>query len=399
LVRKFKKQEQLELRQEDPILADPLVFGKDWEIDYKEIEIGVELGRGAFGVVYRARWRNADCVVKQMHQDLASDHVALNNFLREAHNMKNLRPHPNVCDLLGVCTKPEFPVCIVTELLSEGSLVDLFNNGKITIDAGLAVTIAKDIASGMSHLHKENILHCDLAARNLLVSLKGKDQYVVKVADFGLSHISESDNYNLKAEAKFPIRWSAPELMTRAQVSKASDVWSFGVVIWEIIEWEKPYHQIASNNEVMKQVCNEGLRLERPTRIEIADKLWEIMKSCWATEPKNRPSFQDLYKTLGELEVALGRSQSTRNVLLTLNGEFNYARSPYEQPNYTRSPLDNSPSKIHTKKLSSGDGDTYKRTPENENDTKWQQGLVQKGNLSKGDADTYQQTPAKPDEV
>jgi len=242
--------------------------------------------------------------------------------------MKNLRPHPNVCDLLGVCTQPGSPICIVTELLSEGSLVDLFNNGKIMIDAGLAVTIAKDIASGMSHLHKENILHCDLAARNLLVSLKGKDQYVIKVADFGLSHISESDNYNLKAEAKFPIRWSAPEVMTRGQVSKMSDVWSFGVVVWEILEWKKPYHHIQMNADVMRLVCNENLRLERPARIEIPDELWSIMMECWLADPKKRPTFQDLYKQLGDLEIAMGSKHEMSSFLSTGPRELNYLRSP-----------------------------------------------------------------------
>jgi len=183
----------------------------------------------------------------------------------------------------------------------------------------------------MSHLHKENILHCDLAARNLLVSLKGKDQYVIKVADFGLSHISESDNYNLKAEAKFPIRWSAPEVMTRGQVSKMSDVWSFGVVIWEILEWKKPYHQVQLNQDVMRMVCSEkeNLRLERPSRIEIPDELWEIMQSCWLANPNKRPTFQDLYRQLGELEIAMGKEVTSSFLTPHVSGgQLNYLRSP-----------------------------------------------------------------------
>jgi len=314
--------------------------------------------------------------VKQMHSELTSDRAAMNTFLKEADNMKNLRPHPNVCDLLGVCTKPEFPICIVTELLSEGSLVDLIQNGKISIDANLAVTIAKDIASGMSHLHKENILHCDLAARNLLVSLKGKDQYVIKVADFGLSHISESDNYNLKAEAKFPIRWSAPEVMTRGQVSKAADIWSFGVVVWEILEWEKPYHEIGSNNDVMRKVCNDGLRLGRPSRIEIPDRLWEIMQMCWHSDAKQRPTFQDLYKLLLELENTLGK-QPTPLVLVSQGQVYNYARSPLDENNsqkgawkkgaidnpYHQSPVQTDPDhQSPTPKMKDSE-EVYKQTP------------------------------------
>jgi len=296
--------------------------------------------------------------------------------------MKKLRTHPNVCDLLGVCTKPGFPICIVTELLSEGSLVDLFRTGKIFIDANLAVTIAKDIASGMSHLHKENILHCDLAARNLLVSPKGKDQYVIKVADFGLSHLSESDNYNLRAEAKFPIRWSAPEVMTRGQVSKAADIWSFGVVVWEILECEKPFHEISSNNDVMRKVCNEGFRLERPTRIEIPDRLWEIVQSCWLVDPKQRPTFQELYKQLGELEATLGKQPASIVLISSKGGSTNYIRSPLDlkpktgwkkgaiEDPYHQSPVDNVKEEGN-----------YKQTP----GTKQQQQSEAEGN--------YRQTP------
>jgi len=270
-----------------------------------------------------------------------------------------LRPHPNVCDLLGVCTNKQNPICIVTELLSEGSLTDLFNSSKIFIDAGLAVTVAKDIASGMSHLHRENILHCDLAARNLLVSLKGKDQYIIKVADFGLSHTSESDNYNLKAEAKFPIRWAAPEVMTRAQVSKAADVWSFGVVVWEILEWKKPYEEIQANNDVMKKVCTEGLRLKRPTRIAIPDRLWEIMQSCWSEDPKTRPTFQDLYKQLGELEASMSTEQKLDPTPSNMGGEWNYIRSPLNFPQQIESPQW---SKAQPRK-SNADEDHYLQTP------------------------------------
>jgi len=229
----------------------------------------------------------------------------------------------------------------------------------------LAVTIAKDIASGMSHIHKENIMHCDLAARNLLVSLKGKDQYVIKVADFGLSHISESDNYNLKAEAKFPIRWSAPEMMTRGQVSKASDVWSFGVVVWEILQFEKPYSEIASNSEVMKKVCNEGLRLARPTRIQIPDELWEIIQSCWQLDPKSRPTFEQLYQRLADLDARMNKEASPLVFISKTGTKCNYitTAADYHQtpkegeysqtpdPNdYTQTPEENSYAQTPRKK-------------------------------------------------
>jgi len=161
--------------------------------------------------------------------------------------------------------------------------------------------------------------------------LKGKDSYVIKVADFGLSHISESDNYNLKAEAKFPIRWSAPEVMTRGQVSKMSDVWSFGIVMWEILEWKKPYSQVSLNSDVMKMVCNEGLRLTRPTRVDVPDEFWEIIQSCWNSDPKKRPTFQELYRQLGGLEIKMGKEDMSSFLSSSANhqgGLLNYLRSP-----------------------------------------------------------------------
>jgi len=268
------------------------------------------------------------------------------------------------------------------------------------IDPLLAVEIGKDICSGMAHLHAENILHCDLAARNLLVSLKGKDQYVIKVADFGLSHISESDNYNLKAEAKFPIRWSAPEVMTRGQVSKPADVWSFGVVIWEIVEWEKPYHQIESNTDVMRKVCNAGMRLEKPSRIPFPEKLWKIVLSCWDADPKARPSFQELYMKLGELEAAIGRTQSSKSILVAQGGQYNYARSSGDaQQNYTRSPLEKGQSSLLKNENKKGDEGTYLQSPVAAQKPKVEEGIYNQtpakihSNLSSGDADTYKQTP------
>jgi len=200
-----------------------------------------------------------------------------------------------------VCTAEDRPICILTEYLTEGSLSEMISRGDIKIDSNLALSIARDVASGMSHLHEEKILHCDLAARNLLVALKGKDQYVVKVADFGLSHIAaESENYNINAETKFPIRWSAPEVMTRHQVSQKSDVWSYGVAMWEIIEQKKPYNDLLSNQEVMEQVC-KGAKLPRPTRIAIPDAFWELILTCFAYEPRDRPFFQQLCKSLADL--------------------------------------------------------------------------------------------------
>eukprot|EP01119_Soliformovum_irregulare_P018057 TRINITY_DN5472_c0_g1_i2.p1 TRINITY_DN5472_c0_g1~~TRINITY_DN5472_c0_g1_i2.p1 ORF type:complete len:1076 (+),score=303.21 TRINITY_DN5472_c0_g1_i2:3249-6476(+) len=324
---KLKKEE---LKTPDGILTPIGSPGKEWEVNYEDLEIGRRLGEGAFGIVYQAKWRNAACVVKEMKVN-SEDKLAMKDFLREAHNMKRLRPHPNVTDLLGVCTAPEKPICIITEYLSEGSLSELISAGKINIDAKLALNIAKDVAAGMAHLHEEKILHCDLAARNLLVALKGKDDYVVKVADFGLSHIAaESENYNINAEAKFPVRWSAPELMTRHQVSQKSDIWSYGVSMWEIIEQKIPYFHLPSNSDVREAVC-KGEKLSRPTRIQISDDFWNLILSCFAYEPRDRPLFQELCQRLSQM------SGVQRPISQVPMGQLpsEYSKTPANSPSFS----------------------------------------------------------------
>eukprot|EP01119_Soliformovum_irregulare_P016450 TRINITY_DN4756_c0_g2_i2.p1 TRINITY_DN4756_c0_g2~~TRINITY_DN4756_c0_g2_i2.p1 ORF type:complete len:162 (-),score=36.88 TRINITY_DN4756_c0_g2_i2:129-614(-) len=147
----------------------------------------------------------------------------------------------------------------------------------------------------MAHIHAENILHCDLAARNLLVQRRGND-YLLKVADFGMSHMSQSDAYDVKANVHVPVRWCAPEVFTKHEFSKASDVWSFGVVMWEICQASVPYFELKSNKQVMEYVVSGG-RLDRPRKINVPDEYWSIIQKCWAP-PQDRPSFETLAQTL-----------------------------------------------------------------------------------------------------
>lgn len=214
--------------------------------------------------------------------------------------MSRLRRHPNVCSFFGVCLDDNYPICVVTEYVSEGSLFDM--QSKLDMTTELILSLSRDAACGMQHIHKENVLHCDLAVRNLLVALQG-EQYYVKIGDFGLAHrvTAETGVYDINNDSKLPIRWSAPEVIAHQQFSKASDVWSFGVVVWEMIQKAIPYTDIISNLRVVQMVCNEKEHLSRPTRMEIPDELWSIMESTWRFEPSERPSFEELYQQLQNL--------------------------------------------------------------------------------------------------
>eukprot|EP00027_Filamoeba_sp_ATCC50430_P004459 CAMPEP_0168552362 /NCGR_PEP_ID=MMETSP0413-20121227/6674_1 /TAXON_ID=136452 /ORGANISM="Filamoeba nolandi, Strain NC-AS-23-1" /LENGTH=843 /DNA_ID=CAMNT_0008582967 /DNA_START=113 /DNA_END=2644 /DNA_ORIENTATION=- len=278
----------------------------DWDIRYSEIVVGTELGRGAFGVVYKCRWRNTDCVVKQLDLNKKDDHY-IQQFLKEANNVRNLRSHPNVCTIFGVCTDPQYPICIVMEYLPDGSLDHLVyqdQSSQFKIDWESFFDFAKDIASGMSHLHAENILHCDLACRNLLLaakpSSKSSNKWTIKIADFGLSRIT-ADEYSASNDATFPIRWSAPETLKANRVSRASDVFSFGVVLWEIAEGKRPWIGL-SNQAVVDAVVHRGERLSAPTRLRLPAEVWNLVLYCWHANPSDRPSFNQIYERLLQIE-------------------------------------------------------------------------------------------------
>jgi len=270
---------------------------KGWRIKYEDVTLKEELGRGAFGVVHKGEWRNTDCVIKLLNENLYNNsNESINAFLREAHNVKNMRNHTNVCSIFGICTNP---VAIVMEYVPGGSLLNCIANKKIAMTPSRIVKFARDIASGMSHLHAENIIHLDLACRNLLVTFT-LDDCIIKITDFGLSRIIDSDTYTASMEAKFPIRWSAPEVLSLRMISRACDVWSFGITLWEMIERQIPYEGIPTL-EVVKYVQN-GNRLPRPTKVPIPDSLWELMLSCWNEVPAERPTFSEICTKLKSIE-------------------------------------------------------------------------------------------------
>eukprot|EP01119_Soliformovum_irregulare_P019929 TRINITY_DN6400_c0_g1_i2.p1 TRINITY_DN6400_c0_g1~~TRINITY_DN6400_c0_g1_i2.p1 ORF type:complete len:684 (-),score=124.30 TRINITY_DN6400_c0_g1_i2:241-2292(-) len=217
-----------QLTERSQKLAEPL---GSWKINPQEVVLGEKLGQGAFGVVYKASWRNAEYVVKQLK---VTDQDYIEAFLKEATHMKDIRGHVNVCRFVGVIIAANYPVSIMTEYIPDGSLWEMIQNNQIVIDnIKLVQSLAKDTAAGMSHIHAENILHCDLSARNLLVKRVGSE-YIIKITDFGMAHQTASETYNLAANVNVPYRWCSPEVFKTHQFSKASDVWSFGVGISRI---------------------------------------------------------------------------------------------------------------------------------------------------------------------
>ncbi|KAL6040051.1 non-membrane spanning protein tyrosine kinase [Balamuthia mandrillaris] len=284
--------------------------GFKWEIPFVELEFEEQIGRGAFGVVWRGKWRATPVAIKM-------DSPALKEaFKAEMDIMKNLRPHSNVVQLFGVCTEDGQPWCLVTEYLAKGDLRHyLRNNGKQ--DYSTIIRMGVQIATGMHHLHSEGIIHRDLAARNVLLtpdlSVKVGGGYPsIFLADFGLSSMSKA----VDASSKVPVKWTAPEALS-GNASEKSDVWSnvslafrsyyfhdcahcvtdigYGVLIWEMVNaGEAPYSGL-SHQEVVKSLNNgEVLTLD----VSAPQILHDVLEACFQIDPRLRPSFHDIIKML-----------------------------------------------------------------------------------------------------
>ncbi|KAL6060152.1 Tyrosine-protein kinase jak2 [Balamuthia mandrillaris] len=224
--------------------TNDLELGFSWEIPFEELEFKNEIGRGAFGVVWKGIWRDSDVAIKRLQESNWKE------FAVELEIMQKLRPHTNVLQLLGVAYQDNTPFCI-TELMPKGNLWHFLQTkeGKEFVQTTTnLVQMAKEIAAGMNHLHSEGIVHRDLAARNLLLTETNE----IKVSDFGLSRLIV--NVESAQEVIGPLKWMAPECFIESKYSEKSDVWSYGITLWEIITFGKePYSkmngiQVASIN-------------------------------------------------------------------------------------------------------------------------------------------------------
>ncbi|XP_076754049.1 tyrosine-protein kinase Btk29A isoform X2 [Xylocopa sonorina] len=259
-----------------------------WEIDPAELHLLEELGSGQFGVVRRGKWRGSiDVAVKMMKEGTMSE----DDFIEEAKVMTKLQ-HQNLVQLYGVCSKDR-PIYIVTEYMRHGSLLNYLRRHEATLGAnlGLLLDMCIQVCKGMAYLERHNYIHRDLAARNCLVG----SENVVKVADFGLARYVLDDQYTSSGGTKFPIKWAPPEVLNYTRFSSKSDVWAYGVLMWEVFTCGKmPYGRL-KNTEVVERV-QRGIILERPKAC--FKEVYEVMRKCWAHCPEVRPSFRVLKEQL-----------------------------------------------------------------------------------------------------
>ncbi|XP_061446662.1 ephrin type-A receptor 5 isoform X3 [Rhineura floridana] len=267
------------------------------EIEASCISIERVIGAGEFGEVCSGRLklpgkRELPVAIKTLK--VGYTEKQRRDFLGEASIMGQF-DHPNIIHLEGVVTKSK-PVMIVTEYMENGSL-DTFlkkNDGQFTVIQ--LVGMLRGIASGMKYLSDMGYVHRDLAARNILIN----SNLVCKVSDFGLSRILEDDPeaaYTTRG-GKIPIRWTAPEAIAFRKFTSASDVWSYGIVMWEVVSYgERPYWEM-TNQDVIKAV-EEGYRL--PSPMDCPAALYQLMLDCWQKERNSRPKFDEIVCMLDKL--------------------------------------------------------------------------------------------------
>ncbi|XP_062265663.1 tyrosine-protein kinase Fgr isoform X3 [Platichthys flesus] len=268
-------------------------LGRDaWEVPRETLILQRKLGQGCFGEVWMGMWNGTTKVaVKTLKPGTMSPEA----FLEEAQIMKRLR-HDKLVQLYAVVS--EEPIYIITEFMSQGSLLDFLKDGEgQNLKLPQLVDMAAQIASGMAYIERMNYIHRDLRAANILVG----ENLVCKIADFGLARLIEDNEYTARQGAKFPIKWTAPEAALYGRFTIKSDVWSFGILLTELITKGRVPYPGMNNREVLEQV-ERGYRM--PCAPGCPSSLHELMVQCWRREADERHTFEYLQSFLEDYFTA-----------------------------------------------------------------------------------------------
>ncbi|XP_051560277.1 insulin-like growth factor 1 receptor [Myxocyprinus asiaticus] len=287
----------------------------EWEVEREKITMCRELGQGSFGMVYEGI---AKGVVKDEPETrvaikTVNESASLNErieFLNEASVMKEFNCH-HVVRLLGVVSQGQ-PTLVIMELMTRGDLKSYLRSLRSTESTSSLplpplkkmIQMAGEIADGMAYLNANKFVHRDLAARNCMVA----EDFIVKIGDFGMTRdIYETDYYRKGGKGLLPVRWMSPESLKDGVFTTMSDVWSFGVVLWEIATLAEQPYQGMSNEQVLRFVMEGGL-LDKPDNCP--DMLFELMRMCWQYNPKMRPSFLEIISSIKD-DLELGFKETS----------------------------------------------------------------------------------------
>ncbi|GIY58924.1 tyrosine kinase receptor Cad96Ca [Caerostris darwini] len=285
-----------------------------WEFPRHRLQFIGILGEGCFGQVWKClaqdlgpREETTTVAVKTLKENATEKEKK--DLLSELEVMKLLEPHPNVVTLIGCCSDKD-PILVIMEFVSRGKLQTYLRESRVErmygnlhgsskhLTSRDLTSFSYQVAKGMDYLANKGIIHRDLAARNILVD----ENKTCKVADFGFARdVIASHVYERKSEGRLPIRWMAPESLFDNIYTTKTDVWSFGVLLWEIVTLGSTPYPGLSANEVIRRV-RDGYRLEKPEHCR--REMYNIMFYCWDKDPKQRPSFGELVNFLDRLLIS-----------------------------------------------------------------------------------------------
>ena len=271
-------------------LNDPQTCGEDrWELDRSTVRLDTKFEEGRFGEVWKGYIKDGELVAVKIPK---LDRTSVSEFLHESEIMKTLH-HPNVIRLRGVCTKGE-PIFIITEFMTHSNMIKYLRGpGRRTAMPQL-LNWACQICSGMTYLEQCNIIHRDVAARNILIS----EQLVCKVSDFGLAQKVSSGSYKESSRTQFPLKWMAPETIAQRTFSVKSDVWAFGILLYEVVtHGALPYPGV--QNKDVSGLIKEGYRMPCPRGCPKA--VHDIMLMCWKENLEERPNFSTIKLNLNSV--------------------------------------------------------------------------------------------------
>ncbi|XVF63602.1 hypothetical protein PTKIN_Ptkin09bG0099700 [Pterospermum kingtungense] len=281
--------EQTEIKLVSSHVNIPATGNDVWEIDTSMLKYESKLASGSYGDLYKGTFCGQDVAIKVLRSEHLNENLR-REFTQEVNIMRKIR-HKNLVQFIGACTR-SLSLCIVTEFMSGGSMYDLLHKQKSGFKIPFLLKVAIDVSNGMSYLHQNSIMHRDLKAANLLMD----ENEVVKVADFGVARV-QSQSGVMTAETG-TYRWMAPEVIEHKPYNHKADVFSFGIVLWELLTGKLPYENLTPLQAALG-VVQKGLRPVIPKHTH--PKFVELLERCWQQEPSLRPEFSEISDILADL--------------------------------------------------------------------------------------------------
>ncbi|XP_068325466.1 serine/threonine-protein kinase STY46-like [Pyrus communis] len=265
-----------------------------WELDPRQLKFGNKVASGSCGDLYKGTYCTQEVAIKVLKPECVNPDM-LKDFAQEVYIMRKVR-HKNVVQFIGACTKHP-SLCIVTEYMSGGSVYDYLHKQKGVFKLPSLLKVAIDVSKGMTYLHQNNIIHRDLKAANLLMD----ENEVVKVADFGVARVKSQSGVMTAETGTY--RWMAPEVIEHKAYDHKADIFSFGVVLWELLTGKLPYEYLTPLQAAVG-VAQKGLRPTIPKNTP--PKLAELLEKCWQQDPASRPDFSEIIEILQALAEQIG---------------------------------------------------------------------------------------------